>query len=61
MMTNPAEVKIKGLPANGSFVGFVDKEPDHVLTLTAFFNYLSIQVESTADTTLLIRGPGGSW
>ncbi|WP_242072433.1 hypothetical protein [Microcoleus sp. FACHB-68] len=47
--------------ANGPCVGFLDKEPDHVLTLTAFFNYLSIQVESTTDTTLLIRGPGGSW
>lgn len=45
----------------GPCVGLVDEEPDHRLELTAFFNYLSIQVESTEDTTLVIRGPGGSW
>ncbi len=45
----------------GPCVGLVDEEPDHRLELTAFFNYLSLQVESSQDTTLVIRGPGGSW
>jgi len=45
----------------GPCVGLVDREPDHRLELTAFFNYLSLQVESAQDTTLVIRGPGGSW
>jgi hypothetical protein len=46
---------------NGTCVGFVDGKPDHVLTLTGFFNYLSLKIESPADTTLVIRGPGGTW
>nr|WP_232731844.1 hypothetical protein [Oscillatoria sp. PCC 10802] len=45
----------------GPCAGFADEEPDHILTLTAFFNYLSLQVESPEDTTLIVRGPGGSW
>lgn len=45
----------------GPCAGFADEEPDHILTLTAFFNYLSLQVESPQDTTLIVRGPGGSW
>ncbi len=47
--------------ATGPCVGFADEQPDHVLRLTAFFNYLSLQVESPQDTTLIVRGPGGSW
>lgn len=31
------------------------------MELTQFFNYLSLQVQSTEDTTLIIRGPGGTW
>lgn len=47
--------------ANGPCVGFSDSKPDHNLVLTSSFNYLSIQVESREDTTLLVRGPGGIW
>ena len=47
--------------ATGPCVGFVDQKPDHTLVLTSFFKNLSIQVESPADTTLVIKGPGGSW
>lgn len=46
---------------NGPCVGFADEQPDHTLVLTSFFSYLSIQVQSPADTTILVRGPGGSW
>lgn len=46
---------------NGSCVGFVDEMADHVIVLKAFFKTLSLQVESPDDTTLVVRGPGGSW
>lgn len=45
----------------GPCVGFTDREPDHTLELKAFFNYLSLQVQSPEDTTLIIKGPGGTW
>ena len=47
--------------ANGPCVGFTDSKADHNLVLTSSFNYLSIQVESRDDTTLIVRGPGGVW
>lgn len=47
--------------ATGPCVGFIDEQPDHTLTLTEFFNYLSLQVESSDDTTMVVRGPGGTW
>lgn len=51
----------RGETATGPCVGFVDKQPDHTVVLTAFFNYLSLEVQSPEDTTILIKGPGGSW
>ncbi|MEM9543337.1 MAG: hypothetical protein AAGA60_28080 [Cyanobacteria bacterium P01_E01_bin.42] len=45
----------------GPCVGFVDREPDHVVTLTGFFNFLNLQVRSSADTTIVVVGPGGTW
>ncbi|NJK38668.1 MAG: hypothetical protein HC835_17730 [Oscillatoriales cyanobacterium RM2_1_1] len=45
----------------GPCVGYVDEQPDHTLVLTGFFQYLSLQVKSNADTVLVVRGPGGSW
>jgi hypothetical protein len=45
----------------GPCVGFVDEPPDHTINLTTFFNYLSLQVESPDDTTLIISGSGGTW
>lgn len=45
----------------GPCVGFVDEKPDHRLVLTNFFQYLSFQVKSNDDTTLIVRGPGGTW
>lgn len=47
--------------ATGPCVGFVDDKPDHTVVLTSFFNYLSLQVQSPEDTTLVISGPGGTW
>jgi hypothetical protein len=47
--------------ATGPCAGYVDVEPDHTMVLTEFFDYLSLQIQSPADTTLVVRGPGGSW
>lgn len=45
----------------GTCMGYVDQEPDHTVVLTTFFDYLKLQVKSSEDTVLVIRGPGGSW
>jgi hypothetical protein len=45
----------------GDCLGYVDTEPDHRLTLTDFFDYLALEIQSPEDTTLVVRGPGGSW
>ncbi|GAB4139242.1 MAG: hypothetical protein Fur0046_14270 [Cyanobacteria bacterium J069] len=45
----------------GPCLGFVDTQPDHILTLTDTFDFLSLQVQSAEDTTLVVKGPGGSW
>ncbi len=47
--------------STGRCVGFVDREPDHRLTLSGFMDYLRLEVQSNADTSLVVRGPGGSW
>ncbi|MEP0850296.1 hypothetical protein NDA00_02985 [Funiculus sociatus GB2-M2] len=47
--------------ATGPCVGFTDEKPDHTVVLTSFFNYLAIEVQSPEDTTIVIKGPGGSW
>ncbi|MEM7769431.1 MAG: hypothetical protein AAF327_02835 [Cyanobacteria bacterium P01_A01_bin.37] len=58
-----AASEIAGRPetVTGGCLGYVDTEPDHRLTLTSFFDYLSLEVQSSEDTTLVVRGPGGSW
>lgn len=60
-LMSAAKIAGREQSVTGPCVGLVDEEPDHRLELTSFFNYLSIQVESDQDTTLVIRGPGGSW
>lgn len=45
----------------GDCIGFIDSAPDHKITLTKPFRYLKLQVKSSGDTILLVRGPGGSW
>lgn len=47
--------------ATGPCNGFVDEAADHTIVLTEFFSYLSLQVQSPEDTTLVVRGPGGTW
>jgi hypothetical protein len=45
----------------GACAGFVEREPDRHLVLGSFFDYLKIEVQSAEDTTILIKGPGGTW
>ncbi|MEH2348429.1 MAG: hypothetical protein V7K55_10555 [Nostoc sp.] len=47
--------------ATGPCTGFVDETPDHTLALTSKFDYLKLQVQSPEDTTIVIKGPGGTW
>ncbi len=49
------------LTETGECIGFIDAAPDHKVTLTKAFRYLKLQVKSSGDTILLVRGPGGSW
>ncbi|HEY9639666.1 MAG TPA: hypothetical protein V6C57_04240 [Coleofasciculaceae cyanobacterium] len=56
-----SQITGKAETATGPCNGFVDTAPDHTIVLTQYFNYLSLQVQSTDDTTLVIRGPGGTW
>lgn len=45
----------------GACTGYMDKEPDHTLRLKNKFDYMKLVVESPEDTTLIIKGPGGTW
>jgi hypothetical protein len=45
----------------GPCTGFFDEKPDHTIELKTRFEYLKLQVQSPADTTIVISGPGGSW
>lgn len=45
----------------GPCTGYANRTPDHTLTLKAFFKSLNVDVESSQDTALVIRGPGGLW
>ncbi|MBF2064099.1 MAG: hypothetical protein IGS39_06700 [Calothrix sp. C42_A2020_038] len=45
----------------GPCTGYFDEKPDHTIELKNRFEYLKLQVQSPADTTLIVRGPGGTW
>jgi hypothetical protein len=45
----------------GHCKGFMDEAPDHTLKLVSKFEYLKLVVNSPADTTMIIKGPGGTW
>jgi hypothetical protein len=47
--------------ATGYCHGYVRSQPNHVLKLESFFESLRLEVESSADTTILVKGPGGVW
>ncbi|MBE9250835.1 hypothetical protein IQ226_17200 [Dolichospermum sp. LEGE 00240] len=47
----------------GPCQGFMDQTPDHILKLTSKFEYLKLVIDSPSpnDTTMIIKGPGGTW
>jgi hypothetical protein len=45
----------------GGCLGFMEPQPNHTLDLKAHFNYLKLQVQSAVDTTIVVKGPGGTW
>ena len=45
----------------GACSGYVDGPADHLILLTDALDYLSLMVQSTDDTTLVIQGRGGTW
>ncbi|AFY38995.1 hypothetical protein Lepto7376_2734 [[Leptolyngbya] sp. PCC 7376] len=45
----------------GACLGYIDERADHRIELKTYFNYLKLAVESTGDTVLAVRGPGGTW
>lgn len=45
----------------GPCTGYANATPNHTVTLRAFFNSLSVNVDSPQDTALVIQGPGGTW
>lgn len=47
--------------ATGYCDGFVNQQPNHTLTLKKYFDFLKIEVDSSADTTIVVQGPGGIW
>ena len=47
--------------STGACLGYVNAQPNHLLSLKAFFSYLKVQVQSAEDTTIVIQGPGGTW
>jgi hypothetical protein len=51
----------KASTSTGDCVGFVDGQPDHVLTLKKFFRSLTVTSESGTDTTMVVKGPDGVW
>ena len=41
--------------------GFVDYQANHVLKIDTFFDNLKLEIESPADTTVLVKGDRGIW
>ncbi|WP_081942829.1 hypothetical protein [Myxosarcina sp. GI1] len=59
--SSAAEVVRTENTATGYCDGFVHRQPNHIFKLNSFFDFLKVEVESSADTTILIKGPGGVW
>ncbi|MEM8721983.1 MAG: hypothetical protein AAGE84_22260 [Cyanobacteria bacterium P01_G01_bin.39] len=47
--------------ATGFCNGYVNSQPNHLLNIESFAPYLRLEIASDADTTIIIKGPGGVW
>ncbi|MCA1904624.1 MAG: hypothetical protein LDL47_07300 [Cyanobacteria bacterium KgW148] len=59
--TETQQLSLTPKTETGDCIGFIDREPDHEITLTAQFNFLRLGIKSSGDTILLVKGPGGTW
>ena len=50
-----------GWTGTGPCAGLIAQNPDHIMTLNSYFDYLRVDVSSGGDTTLVIHGPDGWW
>jgi hypothetical protein len=47
--------------ATGYCDGYVNTRPNHLLKLESFFEFLRLEIQSSADTTILVEGTNGVW
>lgn len=47
--------------ATGYCDGYISPQPNHLLELESLFNFLRLEIESSTDTTVLIKGSEGVW
>lgn len=59
--TSLRDVAGKSETATGSCLGFGKGQPDQVLRLNSGFRDLTVVVKSNVDTTIVVKGPGGTW
>ncbi len=59
--TSLRDIAGKGETETGSCSGFGKGQPDQVLRLNAGFEDLTVLVKSNSDTTIVVKGPGGTW
>lgn len=55
------EISQTGNTATGYCGGYVQLQPNHLLKLESFFEFLRLEVDSPVDTTIIVKGPGGVW
>ena len=55
------DVAGKDETATGSCLGFGKGEADQILRLNSGFRDLTVVVKSSMDTTIVVKGPGGTW
>ncbi|MEL6578938.1 MAG: hypothetical protein AAFQ14_04245 [Cyanobacteria bacterium J06621_12] len=56
-----AEIARTRKTATGYCDGYVDSQPNHLLQLESFLEFMRLEVASPIDTTLLVKGAGGVW
>ena len=47
--------------ATGYCDGYVNSQANHTLELESFFEFLRLEIASSADTTVLVKGSSGVW
>lgn len=61
VLTGQSGGSVNASSLNGACIGQVDSTPDHTVTLQDSFSYLRFDASSSGDTSLVIRGPNGTY